>query len=284
MIKEIEKLNLNTIGSLAGKDHAEYIGEDLFMSMNSRQFGMKFLQVGHPYRVGEGRVMRVLSGKATCLIDLQPHTLLPQRLLVIPPDSIFEIESYDKEFDIQACSLTDLPAETIFKACTEFDLNDDDWQLTNEYFSLLWHEVNSKPLSLIAITHIQTAMLTRLHAIHHTKSTDKQQYISRQHSMFHRFLALLNEHGIYERNISFYAGCLCVTPNYLGFVIKQASGMTVVQWINRYIIQQAKVQLKYSDLLVWEIAEYLNFPNPSFFSKFFKKETGVSPGEYRNKK
>lgn len=101
--------------------------------------------------------------------------------------------------------------------------------------------------------------------------------------MLHRFLALLNEYGICEQNISFYAGCLCVTPNYLGFVIKQASGMTVIQWINRYIIQEAKVQLKYSEMLVWEIAEYLYFPNPCFFSKFFKK-TGVSLGEYRNKK
>lgn len=284
VMKEIEKLNLNTISTMVGKDHAEYIGEDLFMSMSSRQFGMKFLQAGHPYRVGEGRVMRVLSGKATCLINLQPYTLLSKRLLVIPPDSIFEIESYDEEFDIQACSLTDLPAEAFFKTCTAFDLTDDEWLLTNEYFRLLWHEVNSKPLSVAAITHIQTAMLARLHVIHQTKSADKQYYLSRQHSIFHRFIALLSEHGIQERNISFYANCLCVTPNHLGFVIKQTSGLTVIQWVNRHIIQQAKVQLKYSDLLVWEIAENLNFPNSSFFSSFFKKETGVSPGEYRNKK
>lgn len=283
MLKEIEKLNLNTIYSMAGKDHAEYIGEDLFMSMSSRQFGMKFLQAGHPYRVGEGRVMRILSGKATCLINLQPHTLLSQMLLVIPPDSIFEIESYDEEFDIQACSLTDLPPEAVFKACTKFELTDDDWKLTEEYFRLLWHEVNSKPLSLIAITHIQTAMLTRLHAVLQTKSTDKQDFRSRQHSLFYQFLALLNDYGIYERNISFYANSLCVTPNHLGSIIKRASGLTVIQWVNRYIIQQAKVELKYSDLLVWEISESLNFPNPSFFSKFFKKETGITPGEYRNK-
>lgn len=183
-----------------------------------------------------------------------------------------------------ACSLTDFPAEAFFKTCTAFDLTDDEWLLTNEYFCLLWHEVNSKPLSVVAITHIQTAMLARLHVIHQTKSADKQYYLSRQHSIFHRFIALLSEHGIQERNISFYANCLCVTPNHLGFVIKQISGLTVIQWVNRHIIQQAKVQLKYSYLLVWEIAENLNFPNSSFFSSFFKKETGVSPGEYRNKK
>ena len=52
--------------------------------------------------------------------------------------------------------------------------------------------------------------------------------------------------------------------------------------VYRHIIQQAKLQLKYSDLPVWQIAEAQNFPNPSFFSKFFKRETGMTPAEYRN--
>ena len=64
-------------------------------------------------------------------------------------------------------------------------------------------------------------------------------------------------------------------------VIREVSGQTVMQWIHRHIIQQAKLQLKYSDLPVWQIAESLNFPNPSFFSKFFKRETGMTPNEFR---
>ena len=50
---------------------------------------------------------------------------------------------------------------------------------------------------------------------------------------------------------------------------------------NSCIIQQAKLQLKYSDLPVWLIAESLNFPNPSFFSKFFKREAGMTPNEFK---
>lgn len=282
MAKEIEKLNLKTIGTLAGEKHGEYVGDDLFVSMSSLQFGMKFLQKGHPYRVGEGRVMRIVSGAATCLINLQPYTLLPQTLMIIPPDSIFEIESYDENFDIQAFSLTDLPQEADFNTCTELRLGDDDWQITGEYFHLLWHEVNRRPLSLAAITHLQTALLAGLHVIHNKeKSAEQPHTLSRQDFTFHRFLALLNEHGIRERSISFYADRLCMTPNHLGFVIKRTSGLTVIQWVNRHIIQQAKVQLRYSDLPVWEIAETLNFSNPSFFAKFFKKETGATPVEYR---
>ncbi|MCD8268646.1 MAG: helix-turn-helix domain-containing protein [Parabacteroides sp.] len=282
MAKEIEKLNLEIIGNLADKEHKEYIGKDLFVSMSSRQFGMTFLQKGHTYRVDEGRVMRITSGKASCFINLYPYTLLPHMLLIIPPDTIFEIESYDDDFDIQAFSLTDLPQEITFKTCTHFHLTNDYRQLTGEYFHLLYCEVNRTLPSPTAITHLQIALLAGLHVIYKQEHyTDNQRSISRQDSIFHRFLALLNEYGIRERSISFYAGHLCVTPNYLGFVIKQVSGLTVIQWINRHIIQQAKVQLKYSDLSVWQISEDLSFPNPSFFSKFFKKETGISPGEYR---
>ena len=100
-------------------------------------------------------------------------------------------------------------------------------------------------------------------------------------TILHNFIDLVNQYGTRERKIDFYADRLCVTPNHLGAVIKQASGMTVMQWVNRHTIQLAKVMLRYTDLPVWEIGERLNFANPSFFSKFFRKETGLTPGEYR---
>lgn len=266
---------------MAGERQQEYIDKNLFMAMSSRQFGMKFLQTGCPYRLEEGRVMRILSGKASCLINLQPYTLSPQMLFVIPANSVFEIESYDKDFDVQAFSFFDLPAEATFEACTRLCLKNDDWELINEYFHLLWHEINAIPPAPAAIRHLQTALLTRLRIIHQGEGTDRHTSPSRQYTLFQRFLDLLNEYGIRERSIPFYAGRLCVTPNHLGFVVKQASGLTVMQWVNRHLIQQAKIELKYSDTPVWEIAEKFHFSNPGFFAKFFKRETGMSPGEYR---
>ena len=107
--------------------------------------------------------------------------------------------------------------------------------------------------------------------------------MSRKEDIFHRFVALINNHAAAEHAISFYADRLCLTPNHLGAVVREVSGQTVMEWIHRYIIQQAKLQLKYSDLPVWQIGEQLNFTNPSFFSKFFRRETGMTPAEYRRK-
>lgn len=283
MAKTVEKLDLKTIGSMTGERQQEYVDKDLFMAMSSRQFGMKFLQTGCPYRLEEGRVMRILSGKASCFINLQPYTLLPQTLFVIPANSVFEIESYDEDFDVQVFSFLDLPSEATFETCTRLCLKKDDWELIDEYFHLLWREINAVPPASATIRHLQTALLMRLRIIRQGKDTDMPSSPSRPYVLFQRFLDLLNEYGIRERSIPFYAGRLCVTPNHLGFVVKEASGLTVMQWVNRHLIQQAKIELKYSDTPVWEIAEKFNFPNPGFFAKFFRRETGMSPGEYRKR-
>ena len=285
MAKKIKNLTLRAVEYLAGDDHGEYVGEDLFMAMSARQFGKLFLQTGQPYRVDDGRMMRVLSGHAHSIINMEPHDLQPEMLFVVPSDSVFEIETMDEEFDIQTFSYRELPQEVLFNECTTFRLDDDDWQITGEYFRLLWHIVNRKPLSLPAVRALQTALFSELHLIQRKEIAERKgRPVSRHEDIFHRFTTLINEHAAREHTIAFYADRLCLTPNHLGAVIRDVSGQTVMQWVHRYVIQQAKLQLKYSDLPVWQIAESLNFPNASFFSKFFKRETGMTPGEYRIRK
>lgn len=105
--------------------------------------------------------------------------------------------------------------------------------------------------------------------------------LSRQEELFRRFIALVNQHSKHERSVNFYADKLCLTPHYLSSVIRETSGQTVMQWINQAVILEAKVLLKHSNLLVFQISDELNFPNPSFFSKFFKRMTGMTPAEYQ---
>lgn len=54
-----------------------------------------------------------------------------------------------------------------------------------------------------------------------------------------------------------------------------------MEWVNQAVVLEAKVLLKHSDLLTYQIADELHFPNPSFFSKFFKRMTGMTPQEYQ---
>jgi YesN/AraC family two-component response regulator len=82
--------------------------------------------------------------------------------------------------------------------------------------------------------------------------------------------------------MSFYASKLCLTPKYLSKLIKQASGRSAPDWIDSFVILEAKNMLKYSDISIKEIVYKLHFANQSVFYKFFKSHTGITPSEYRN--
>lgn len=284
MAKQIENLTLRHVEHLVGDDHGQFVGEQMFIAMSARQFGRRFLRTGQPYRVDDGRVMRVVAGHAHSIIDMEPYDLERGSLLVVAPGTVFEIEEMDDELDLQTFSYRDLPQEVTFSSSTAFRLEGEDWQLTGEYFDLLWHTANRKPMSTGSVKALQVALFHELQHIYNKVASEKKRKgMSRKEDIFHRFVALVNKHAATEHAISFYADRLCLTPNHLGAVVREVSGQTVMEWIHRYIIQQAKLQLKYSDLPVWQIGEQLNFTNPSFFSKFFRRETGMTPAEYRRK-
>jgi AraC-like DNA-binding protein len=84
-----------------------------------------------------------------------------------------------------------------------------------------------------------------------------------------------------EKRVSWYAKQLCITPKYLSESVKQVSRRTPNEWIDNYVILEARVMLKDSALSIKEIAQQLHFPNQSFFGKFFKEHVGMSPSKYR---
>ena len=281
MAKNVENLSLNYVRILAEDEKQYYVDEHVFIAMNAQDFGLKHLRTDQPYRVDEGRVMMVTRGWVRVVINLEEQRLEQQSLIVLVADSIFEIQEWSDDFDLRAFTFKDLPLFTSISQQTYLTLNDDEWRLTNEYVELMWHETRYQPLQPEVITHLQTALLLELKRFADREENLRQQTATRQDKIFHQFLRLVNLYGLRERKIEFYADKLCVTPNHLGAVIKKASGLTVMQWLNRHAIQKAKVLLRYSDLPIWEVAERMNFANPSFFSKFFKRETGMTPNEFR---
>ena len=114
------------------------------------------------------------------------------------------------------------------------------------------------------------------------QSTERQQH-TRQEEVFNRFLELVNKYAARERSITFYADRLFLTPRYLSTLVRQASGRTVMDWVNEAVMQEAKLMLRHTDKLVYQIADELNFPNASFFSKYFRRMAGMTPNDYRRK-
>ena len=108
------------------------------------------------------------------------------------------------------------------------------------------------------------------------------QTTTRSRMILEQFIRLVGQYHTQYRNVGFYADKLCLTPKYLSKLIKTVSGKSAPEWIDSYVILEAKNLLKYSDIAVKEIVYRLNFPNQSVFYKFFKARTGMTPSEYRN--
>lgn len=106
-------------------------------------------------------------------------------------------------------------------------------------------------------------------------------YRPRMEALFTQFMDLLSAHYMQERSVRFYASALCITSKYLSAAVKQASGKTPAAWITEKVINEIKYRLLHSQATVKEIAFELNFCNISFFGKYFKSRTGMSPLHYR---
>lgn len=105
---------------------------------------------------------------------------------------------------------------------------------------------------------------------------------TRQEEIFEHFINEVEAHYREERSVKYYADLLCLTPKYLSSVIYNVSQRLAGEWIDNYVILEAKTLLKSGKLTIQQISEHLNFPNQSFFGKFFKRYAGVSPKEYKN--
>lgn len=99
-----------------------------------------------------------------------------------------------------------------------------------------------------------------------------------------QFYSNLKKHSRQHRDVEFYARLACLSPKYFSTVIKQETGHTVGYWIRNHIIADAKMLLHVRhDLPIQAIADMLGFEEQTAFSRYFKRETGMSPTEYREK-
>lgn len=105
----------------------------------------------------------------------------------------------------------------------------------------------------------------------------------RKNILFKQFIRLMLARIKEEHSVSWYASQLCVTPQYLNRVVKSASKKTVYEHICTTLTGAIIEQLENTDTPVSRIAEDFHFPDLATMTKFFKRQTGTTPTEYRKK-
>lgn len=250
-----------------------------------------------PFLLEDYRLGVVKRGKMHSIINLQEYTFETNDIIFVGPGSIAEPIEMSDDFMLMGIGIPsdmfnlahpgNLPE--LFKGQSKHGkqrITTGQMQLLNHMFFLLWEiaqaqdEASNKEASqqvlynmLSTITHYYNTLLTQ--------EQPKTSGHSSANDIFDRFLQLVNNHCQQERQLSFYAEKICITERYLSTVIRQTSGITAKEWIDKAVITAAKVKLRHSNLQIAEITETLHFPNPSFFCKYFKRLVGCTPQEYR---
>ena len=99
--------------------------------------------------------------------------------------------------------------------------------------------------------------------------------------LFAQFIRLLEDNFRMERRVSWYADQMGITAKYLSEMVKQVSKRTPNDWIDSYVMLEIRVLLKSTTKSMKEITKAINFPNQSFFGKYFRDHMGMTPSEYR---
>lgn len=250
----------------------------------------------YPSRIKIAAFAICLSGSIRISINLEEYVITKNSLVVILPDQI--VQHYERSDDFKGLYLG-ISREFIDNTITNMKnllsaffyikqhpctpLSNEELESLVEYHNILWKRIKMKDHSYQQEV-IQSILLSLFYDVcnifrqHETQRTNK---VSRKEELFEKFILTVMEHYKNERSVTFYADKLCITPKYLSFISKEVSGVTAGEWIDQYVILEAKALLKSTRMSIQEIANTLNFPNQSFFGKYFKHHTGLSPKEYR---
>lgn len=239
----------------------------------------------------------MLSGEAVVQINTKSYTIKPNTILFFSPESVIRTErasasaagyflAYSKSFinRVQVGLSTSLPVFMHYRKSPILKINEEDVHEILAIFRLMKLLLRSDK-KLFRNEIIESLFKTAFYIISEVSNREKEQLPKqgRCEVIFDEFMNLLEEHCRRERNVSFYAEQLNITPKYFSSAIKQVSGKTAARWIDDAVIMEAKTMLKFSGMSIQEIAYRLNFSTQSFFGKYFKQHTGVSPSRYKHK-
>lgn len=251
-----------------------------------------------PGRVSAGVLGLCLSGSCRVSINLNEYTITPRTLVITVPEQIIQNLGTSDDFSAVFVAVSKgfvddtfprltqmLPFMFYVKEypCLKLDQSHVDCLL--EYHSLLWKKVRETDnvFRREVAKGILLSMFYDIYNIYHQRMPHGLKPSSRKEGLMEKFLREVMDHYKSERMVSFYADKLCLTSKHLSEVVKEVSGRTSGEWIDDFVILEAKVLLTSSDISIQEVAEKLHFANQSFFGKYFKHRVGMTPKEYRKK-
>ena len=280
-VKTINPFSMDNIdiNELSKQQERIMMTDDVVVVLNGHLQHTRFLEKEKIYQIVEPRLVLGMDGQADICLNLQDYHLEKGCLLLLPSDTILEIKNVSDDARVVALVFREginLTDEIVLNASPA------EFSRILRMIYLTWDILQLKPYRRKTIQNLLQSIISDIQYIKDiADESEKHDQSSRTQDVFIQFKRLVHKYCISERSIPFYASQLHVTPHHLSAIIRKASGHSVMYWINRATIQEAKLLLKTNDALGYEIADQLHFSSASAFSKFFKRETGMTPKMYQ---
>lgn len=268
------------------------VGEEL--SLSPVKNFIDELVANEPRKLQRAAIVLCTSGSGRVKINLEEYEIKAPQLVTLMPGQVFEllsdidtIEGYVISLSKRFIDMINLPGwqhqyMNMFNNPIT-DIDQDMFASLRIFYSILYRAVTNdkNPFRLQIIENLISVFYYGGVSSFDTEVETNLKY--KNHIVAH-FLELVQQHYREERLIQYYAGRLCITPKYLSKLVKDHTGRAAADWIEQHVILDARALLHSTDLSIQQIATTLNFPNQSFFGKYFKRATGVSPKQYRTSK
>ena len=289
---KIQKINMSDMMESLHADSGVatgnvYMSEGLGMIRGANAIFRKILKPGVPFLIEEPRFILITEGWVRVTANLKEQTIRKGMACYIGTGCIIQVD------DSSISELTGQP-----------EINGKGFAVSDEVLQLALHGrlpqsfdgletfvcVEIREACSLVVSHLLDSLWIAAHnsdtpkqtlhglvasvaylfdSVIQKKVSEGNGKTPRNREIFDRFIRLVNRHCTSQHLIGFYADSLCVSPRYLGTVVKMASGVTAKEWIDRALIMKAKVLLRHTGLQTTEIAYKLNFPSNSFFCKYF---------------
>lgn len=237
-----------------------------------------------------------IRGNCSITIHLSKYELKKNSIAIIFPHQFVQVmeESNDCRFIFVGFSKKLIQSPPLFSRMIEYtpsifeepviELKPEVAEIFYEYFKVLTKAMRL-PNSFIKDEQadlICSQLIMGLGNIYKQGESNERPRYNRNQEIVKELVRVVIENYKSERNISFYAEKMHLSPQHLSTTIKKTTGKTLTDIISTFVIRDAQAKLRSTELTIQEIAYSLNFPDISFFGKYFKRYTGMSPKQYRN--
>ena len=260
------------------------IGDDLLILKNASYKD----SINEPRKVDVTTFILLDKGESRIIIEGMEYNLKAPCLAVVMPNQTYSLLETSDNLELRAIIMSNnftvnLMSSNLNNMILEnpvIDISSDIISF-NTYYNVLLHTVRSsfKSSHLESAKHLTMSMLYfYARKLEHLEKDKKKREI-----VFDRFCDDVRKFYKINRSIPFYSGRLAVSSKYLNDIVKEKTGITANEYIDRQTIIECKALLSSTDMSILKISLMMHFPSYSVFGKFFKRMTGLTPTEYREK-